>query len=106
ALEQGGGDALLGPDEIAATSGDDDERAMGQRRRRQQARKRQCSGLGHGSRGQAHGLQSTRTGKVVRGCRCRRRWARGLWRSSFSTSTNALSNRQSDCGAMDLREAT
>jgi hypothetical protein len=34
ALEQGGGDALLGPDEITATSGDDDDRAMGQRRRR------------------------------------------------------------------------
>ena len=29
ALEQGGGDALLGPDEITATSGDDDDRAMG-----------------------------------------------------------------------------
>jgi hypothetical protein len=52
ALEQGGGDALLGPDEITATSGDDDDRAMG---------------LGHCSRGQAHGLQSKRTGQVVRG---------------------------------------
>jgi len=67
ALEQGGGDALLGPDEITATSGDDDDRAMGQRRRRQEAGKRQCSGLGHCSRGQAHGLQSKRTGQVVRG---------------------------------------
>jgi hypothetical protein len=28
ALEQGGGDALLGPDEITATSGNDDDRAM------------------------------------------------------------------------------
>lgn len=56
ALEQGGGDALLGPDEITATSGDDDDRAMGQRRRRQEAKGRQCSGLGHCSRGQAHGL--------------------------------------------------
>jgi hypothetical protein len=40
---------------------------MGQRRRRKEARKRQCSGLGHCSRGQAHGLQSKRTGQVVRG---------------------------------------
>jgi hypothetical protein len=32
ALEQGRGNALLGPDEITATSGDDDDRAMGQRR--------------------------------------------------------------------------
>ena len=39
ALEQGGGDALLWPDEITATGSDDDERAMGQRRRRQEARK-------------------------------------------------------------------
>ena len=37
ALEQGGGDALLGPDEITATSGNDDDRATGQRRRRQEA---------------------------------------------------------------------
>lgn len=36
-LEQGGGDALLGPDEITATSGNDDDRATGQRRRRQEA---------------------------------------------------------------------
>jgi hypothetical protein len=79
---------------------------MGQRRRRQQARKRQCSGLGHCSRGQAHGLQSKRTGQVVRGFRCRRRWARGLWRSLYSTSTNALSSGQSGCRAMDLRRAT
>jgi hypothetical protein len=78
---------------------------MGQRRRRQQARKRQCSGLGHCSRGQAHGLQSKRTGQVVRGLRCRRRWARGLWRRSYSTSTNALSGQQSGCRAMDLRKA-
>ena len=28
-LEESGGDALLGPDEITATSGDDDDRAMG-----------------------------------------------------------------------------
>jgi hypothetical protein len=40
---------------------------MGQRRRRQEAKGRQCSGLGHCSRGQAHGLQSKRTGQVVRG---------------------------------------
>jgi hypothetical protein len=40
---------------------------MGQRRRRQEAGKRQCSGLGYCSRGQAHGLQSKRTGQVVRG---------------------------------------
>jgi hypothetical protein len=78
---------------------------MGHRRWRQEARKRQCSGLGHCSRGQAHGLQSKRTGQVVRGFRCRRRWARGLWRSLYSTSTNALSSRQSCCGAMDLRKA-
>jgi len=56
ALQQGGGDALLGPDEITATGSDDDDRAMGQRRRRQEAKGRQCSGLGHYSRGQAHGL--------------------------------------------------
>ena len=105
ALEQGRGDALLRPDEITATSGDDDDRAMGQRRRRQEAKGRQCSGLGHCSRGQAHGLQSKRTGQVVRGFRCRRRWARGLWRSSYFTSTNALSSEQSSCGAMDLRKA-
>ena len=67
ALEQDGGDALLGPDEITATGRDDDERAMGQRRRWQEAKGRQCSGLGHCSRGQAHGLQSKRTGQVVRG---------------------------------------
>ena len=47
ALEQGGGDALLGPDEITATGSDDDDRAMGQRWRRQEAKGRQCSGLGH-----------------------------------------------------------
>ena len=35
ALEQGGGDALLGPDEITATGSDDDDLAMGQRWRRQ-----------------------------------------------------------------------
>jgi hypothetical protein len=64
ALEQGGGDALLGPDEITATSGDDDDRAMGQRRRRQEARKRQCSGLGHCSRGQAHGYGANERGKL------------------------------------------
>jgi hypothetical protein len=78
---------------------------MGQRWRRQESRKWQCSGLGHCSRGQAHGLQSKRTGQVVRGFRCRRRWARGLWRSPYSTSTNALSGEQSGCGAVDLRKA-
>jgi hypothetical protein len=62
ALKQGGGDALLGPGEITATSVDDDDRAMGQCRRRQESGKLQCSGLGHCSRGQAHGLQSKRTG--------------------------------------------
>ena len=98
ALEQGRGDALLRPDEITATSGDDDDRAMGQRRRRQEAKGRQCSGLGHCSRGQAHGLQSKRTGQVVRGFRCRRRWARGLWRSSYSTSTNALGSGRAAAG--------
>jgi hypothetical protein len=67
ALEESGGDTLLGPDEITATSGNDDDRAIGQRRRRQEAKRRQCSGLGHCSRGQAHGLQSKRTGQVVRG---------------------------------------
>jgi hypothetical protein len=55
-LKQGGGDVRLGPDEITATGRDDDERAMGQRRRRHEAKGRQCSGLGHCSRGQAHGL--------------------------------------------------
>jgi hypothetical protein len=67
ALEQGGGDALLGPDEITPTSGDDDDRAMGQHRRRREAKRSQCSGLGHCSGGQAHGLQSKRTGQAVRG---------------------------------------
>jgi hypothetical protein len=38
---------------------------MDQLRRRQQASQRQCSGLGHCSRGQAHGLQSKRTEQVV-----------------------------------------
>jgi hypothetical protein len=37
ALKQGGSNALLGPDEITATSGDDDDRAMNNNRRRQQA---------------------------------------------------------------------
>jgi hypothetical protein len=73
------------------TSGrDDDDRAMGQHRGRKETGERQCSGVGHCSKGQAHGLQSKRTGQVVRGFRCRRRWARGLWRYSYSTSTNAL----------------
>ena len=105
AMEESRGDALLRPGEIATTSRDDDDRAMGQYRRQQKTGKRQCSGLGHCSRGQAHGLQSKRTGQVVRGFRCRRRWARGLWRSPYSTSTNALSRGQSGCGAMDLRKA-
>jgi hypothetical protein len=35
ALEQGGGDPLLGPGEITATGGDDDDRAMNKNRRRQ-----------------------------------------------------------------------
>jgi len=34
APEQGGGDALLGPDEIMPTGSDDDDRAMDQCRRR------------------------------------------------------------------------
>jgi hypothetical protein len=38
---------------------------MNNNRRRQQASQRQCSGVGHCSRGQAHGLQSKRTGQVV-----------------------------------------
>jgi hypothetical protein len=80
ALKQSRGDARLRPDEITTTASDDDDRAMGERRRRQEARERQCSGLGHCSRGQAHGLQSKRTEQVFRGFRCRRRWARGLWR--------------------------
>jgi hypothetical protein len=63
---------------------------MGQRWRRQEAKGRQCSGLGHCSRERAHGLKSKRTGQVARGFRCRRRWARGLWRNLHSTSTNAL----------------
>ena len=67
ALEESGGDALLRPGEITTTSRDDDDRAMGQHRRRQKAGEWQCSGLGHCSRGQAHGLQSKRTGQVVRG---------------------------------------
>ena len=50
ALEESRCDALLGPDEITATSRDDDDRAMGQRWRRQEAKGRQCSGLGHCSR--------------------------------------------------------
>jgi len=35
ALEQGGGDALLGPGEITATGSNDDDGAMNQNRRRQ-----------------------------------------------------------------------
>jgi hypothetical protein len=35
ALEQGGGDALLGPGEIAATTSNDHDSAIGQHRRRQ-----------------------------------------------------------------------
>ena len=35
ALQEGGGDALLGPGEITATGGDDDDRAMNNNRRRQ-----------------------------------------------------------------------
>jgi hypothetical protein len=65
ALEQGGGDALLGPGEITATGSNDDDGAMNNNRRRQQASQRECSGVGHCSRGQAHGLQSKRTGQVV-----------------------------------------
>jgi hypothetical protein len=38
---------------------------MNNNRRRQQASQRQCSGVDHCSRGQAHGLQSKRTGQVV-----------------------------------------
>ena len=72
ALKQSRVDARLRPDEITTTASDDDDRAMGQRRRRQEARKRQCSGLGHCSRGQAHGLQSKQTGQVVREIHCRR----------------------------------
>jgi hypothetical protein len=64
ALKQGGGDALLRPDKITATSGDDDDRAMGQRRRRQEAKGRQCSGLGHCSRRQAHGYRANERGKL------------------------------------------
>jgi len=65
ALKQGGSNALLGPGEITTTGGDDDDRAMNSNRRRQQASQRQCSGVDHCSRGQAHGLQSKRTGQVV-----------------------------------------
>ena len=105
ALKPGGGDALLRPDEITATSGDDDDRAMGQPRRRQEAKGRQCSGLGHCSRGQVHGLQSKRTGRIVRGLRYRRRWARGPWCNLHSTSANELQDWQGRCGAIDLRKA-
>ena len=35
ALQEGGGDALLGPDEITATGSNDDDRAMNNNRRRQ-----------------------------------------------------------------------
>ena len=35
ALQEGGGDALLGPGEITATGGDDDDGAMNNNRRRQ-----------------------------------------------------------------------
>ena len=104
ALEQGGSDALLGPDEITTTGSDDDDRAMGQHRRRQESGKRQCSGLGHCSRGQAHGLQSKRTGQVVWGFRCRRRWARGLWRSPYFSCTSAPLSERDRCGAVDLPE--
>jgi len=64
-LQESGGDALLGPGEITTTGGNDDDRAMNNNRRRQQASQRQCSGVDHCSRGQAHGLQSKRTGQVV-----------------------------------------
>ena len=64
ALEQGEGDALLGPDEITATSRVDDDRAMGQQRRRQVAGERQCSCLRQCSREQAHGLWSSGTASV------------------------------------------
>jgi hypothetical protein len=37
ALQEGGGDALLGPGEITATGGNDDDGAMNNKRRRQQA---------------------------------------------------------------------
>jgi hypothetical protein len=40
-------------------------RSMRQHRLRQEAGEGQCSSLGHCSRGQAHGLQSKRTGQVV-----------------------------------------
>ncbi len=40
ALEQGGGDALMGPDKITATGRNNDDRAMGLRRRRQEAKGR------------------------------------------------------------------
>ena len=41
ALDQGGGDALLGPDAITATSRAHDVRAMDQHRRRQEGVERQ-----------------------------------------------------------------
>jgi hypothetical protein len=50
ALQESGGDPLLGPEEITATGGNDDDRATNNNRRRQQASQRQCSGLGHCSR--------------------------------------------------------
>jgi hypothetical protein len=37
---------------------------MGQRRRRQEAKGRQCSGLGHCSRGQAHGYRANERDKL------------------------------------------
>ena len=50
ALQESGGDPLLGPEEITATGGNDDDRATNSNRRRQQASQRQCSGLGHCSK--------------------------------------------------------
>jgi hypothetical protein len=64
ALEESGGDALLGPGEITATGGDDDDGAMNNNRRWQQASQRQCSGLGHCSRRQAHGYRANEWGKL------------------------------------------
>ena len=64
ALKQSGGDARLRPDEITTTASDDDDRAMGQRRRRQEANGRQCSGLGHCSRGQLMGYRANERGKL------------------------------------------
>ena len=109
ALQEGGGDALLGPGKIAATGGNDDDGTMGQHRRRQKA---------GGAAMQRPGPLQQRTSswateqtngasclRITDSRSCRRRSARGLWRSSYFSSTSALLSEQGGCGASDLHKA-